>query len=203
MKTYSIGRDPSNNIILSDPQQVTSRRHATLTVADNGKMTIVDQSTNGTYINGIRMSPNAPVPVTRDDKVSFAHVANLDWNMVPKQRNPVMMGIYAAVGVILLGLVVWLIVAMVHREDDDDTVVTPTEQTTETPAPEKTETPKEEEKQEEKKEDGSKSDDQSKKGDNQTKKGNSNRNTADDKQKSENTEKQPQEPNVDDPDLPL
>ena len=83
MNVYSIGRDPACNIVINDNTDVVSRRHAILNVYPSGKMTIVDQSHNGTYVNGIRISQNVPVPVTRKDNVSFAHVARLDWNLVP------------------------------------------------------------------------------------------------------------------------
>ncbi len=49
-------------------------------------MTIVDYSHNGTYVNGIRISPNVPVPVTRKDNISFSHVARLDWSLIPNDR---------------------------------------------------------------------------------------------------------------------
>lgn len=86
MKSYSIGRDLGCDIVMNDHSDVVSRRHAVLTVSSSGKMTITDQSSNGTYVNGIKISPNVPVPVTRKDSVSFAHVATLDWNMIPKSR---------------------------------------------------------------------------------------------------------------------
>lgn len=84
MKSYSIGRDNACDIVLNDHTDVISRRHAVLTVSSSGKMTITDQSTNGTYINGQKISSNVPVPVTRKDSVSFAHISTLDWNMIPK-----------------------------------------------------------------------------------------------------------------------
>lgn len=83
MKAYSIGREAGCNIVINDSTDVVSRRHAILNVYSNGKMTITDQSHNGTYVNGIRISQNVPVPVTRKDNISFAHVARLDWNQVP------------------------------------------------------------------------------------------------------------------------
>lgn len=88
MKTYSIGREVSCNIVINDRTDVISRRHAVLTVSSSGKMTITDLSSNGTYVNGIRISPNTPVPVTRKDNVSFAHTARLDWNQIPKTVSP-------------------------------------------------------------------------------------------------------------------
>ena len=87
MKSYSIGRDAGCDIVLNDNTDVISRRHAVLTVASSGKMTITDLSTNGTYINGQRISSNVAVPVTRKDSVSFAHVSTLDWNIIPKSNQ--------------------------------------------------------------------------------------------------------------------
>lgn len=86
MKTYSIGRDLNCDIVVNDSTDVISRRHALLNVESSGKMTIIDQSSNGTYVNGIRISQNVPVPVTRKDVVSLAHVAKLNWNQVPKSN---------------------------------------------------------------------------------------------------------------------
>lgn len=89
MKAYSIGREVGCDIVINDNTDVISRRHAILNVNSNGKMTIVDQSHNGTYVNGIRISPNVPVPVTRKDTISFAHVARLDWDRVPNPFSPI------------------------------------------------------------------------------------------------------------------
>ena len=106
MKVYSIGRDINCNIVIDDNTDVISRRHAVLTVFPTGKMTIMDQSHNGTYVNGIRIAANVPVPVTRKDNVSFAHIARLDWNRVPRPISP-FVWVGAAVGaLVLVGAVV-------------------------------------------------------------------------------------------------
>ena len=99
MKALSIGRDMSCDIVLHDNTDVISRRHAILNITSSGKMTIVDQSRNGTYVNGIKVSANVPVPVTRKDVVSFAHVAQLDWSLVPRTNS------IATYGAIALGVV--------------------------------------------------------------------------------------------------
>lgn len=103
MKVYSIGREAGCDIVINDSTDVISRRHAILNVQPSGKMTIVDQSHNGTYVNGIRISQNVPVPVTRKDNISFAHVARLDWGLVPK---PVSAMRYVAFGVAALAILV-------------------------------------------------------------------------------------------------
>ena len=82
MKSYTIGREETCSIVIPDSSQMVSRLHATLNV-DGGKMTITDSSSNGTYINGIRISSGMPVPVTRKDVVTFAQVAELDWKLIP------------------------------------------------------------------------------------------------------------------------
>lgn len=107
MKVYSIGREVGCDIVINDNSDVISRRHAILNVLPSGKMTIVDQSHNGTYVNGIKISPNVPVPVTRKDNVSFAHVARLDWNQIPKPTSITQYIIYGVIAVaILIGCVV-------------------------------------------------------------------------------------------------
>lgn len=106
MKTYSVGRDINCDIVIDDSTDVISRRHALLNVTPSGKMTIVDQSNNGTYINGIRISSNAPVPVTRKDTISFAHVAKLDWNLVPRSNQWIKHSIIGASGFVVLIIIV-------------------------------------------------------------------------------------------------
>lgn len=103
MKTYSIGRDLNCDIVINDSTDVISRRHALLNVTPSGKMTIIDQSSNGTYVNGIRISQNVPVPVTRKDIISLAHVAKLDWSQVPKSNQWIkyLIGGVATVAVII------------------------------------------------------------------------------------------------------
>ena len=108
MKVYSIGREAGCDIVINDNTDSTSRRHATLTVLSSGKMTITDQSRNGTYVNGIRISQNVAVPVTRKDNISFAHVYRLDWNMIPK---PVSIVQYVIYGLIALAVIVGAIIA--------------------------------------------------------------------------------------------
>ena len=108
MKAYSIGRESGCDIIINDSTDVISRRHAILNVSPTGKMTIIDQSQNGTYVNGIRISSNVPVPVTRKDNISFAHVSRLDWNMVPKPYNGLFYGAIAVIAVVAIGFGVFV-----------------------------------------------------------------------------------------------
>lgn len=118
MKTYSIGRDLNCDIVINDSTDVISRRHALLNVTPSGKMTIIDQSSNGTYVNGIRISQNVPVPVTRKDIVSLAHVAKLDWNQVPKSNQWIK---YAIAAIAALAIILGIIfgVKSINSKDDD------------------------------------------------------------------------------------
>lgn len=106
MKTYSIGRDVHCDIVINDNTDIISRRHALLNVSSSGKMTIIDQSSNGTYVNGIRITPNVQVPVSRKDTISLAHVAKLDWNRVPRAIPALWYGIAAAGVVVVVAAVV-------------------------------------------------------------------------------------------------
>lgn len=116
MKVYSIGREAGCDIVINDTTDIISRRHATLNVESFGKMTIVDTSRNGTYVNGIRISSNVPFPVTRKDNVSFAHVARLDWNLVPRESSPMR---YAIIGLVAVILVVCGIAGFNYFGGDD------------------------------------------------------------------------------------
>lgn len=86
-KIYTIGRDESCDIVIPDNTDIISRLHATIRVESYNKLFITDQSRNGTYINGMKMSSNVEIPVTRKDVISFAHIYNLDWSLVPKSSN--------------------------------------------------------------------------------------------------------------------
>ncbi len=101
MKAYSIGRDESCNIVISDSTNLVSRHHATLNV-DGSNMNIIDESSNGTFINGIKIASGTPVPVTRKDVISFAQVANLDWKLIPNHGRKIFFGILIAIVVLAI-----------------------------------------------------------------------------------------------------
>lgn len=119
MKSYSIGRDAGCDIVLNDNTDVISRRHAVLTVTSSGKMTITDLSTNGTYINGQRISSNVAVPVTRKDSVSFAHVSTLDWNIIPKSNQWLGYVIGGLAAAAVIAACVIFIPEIINKTNDD------------------------------------------------------------------------------------
>ena len=73
MQNYTIGRNNDCHIRVPEHLDRISRDHATLKVMDNGKMFVVDNSMNGTYVNGIKITPHVDYPVKRNDNSSFAN----------------------------------------------------------------------------------------------------------------------------------
>ena len=114
MKVISIGRGEDCNIVL--PENVISRRHAILKIYATGKMELIDMGQNGTFVNGIKLTPNIPYPVTRKDVVSFAHVRQLDWSLVP---NTMRIYRYIALGAVLAGAIVVAIVFFFKEKEPD------------------------------------------------------------------------------------
>lgn len=66
--TYSIGREAGNTIVIEDPQ--VSRRHAQLTRQGNSYLIEDVGSTNGTYVNGKRVT--APLLLSNGDLIGLA-----------------------------------------------------------------------------------------------------------------------------------
>jgi pSer/pThr/pTyr-binding forkhead associated (FHA) protein len=109
-RIYTIGRDPQCDIIIQDVRGIVSRVHAVLKVEPNGKMYIKDQSMNGTYINGMRVTANVEIPVSRKDVISFANVMDLDWTIIPNPTKKRMAIIgFSLLGITVAGLLTWLI----------------------------------------------------------------------------------------------
>jgi len=63
----TIGRDPGNDIVISEPQ--VSRQHAQITCQGNFMVLEDLGSTNGTFVNGMRL--NAPHTLTNGDVVGM------------------------------------------------------------------------------------------------------------------------------------
>lgn len=100
-KMYTIGREEGCDIVIPDNSDVISRLHATLRIESENKIYITDQSRNGTYVNGMKISSNVEVPVTRKDVISFAHIVDFDWSLIPKQRSK-----YFKYAIIVLPLII-------------------------------------------------------------------------------------------------
>jgi CRP-like cAMP-binding protein len=70
------GVTPDVDLSRLDPERTVSRRHATIHGGD-GALTITETnaSTNGTFVNGIRLEPLKPCPLAHGDSVQLALVA--------------------------------------------------------------------------------------------------------------------------------
>jgi hypothetical protein len=70
--SMDIGRDAGNPIPLPNDTN-TSRRHATVQMT-NGQVVLVDNgSSNGTYVNGVRIASQAPQPLRSGDEVNIGN----------------------------------------------------------------------------------------------------------------------------------
>ena len=80
MKLVVIGRNAqeSDIVLVSD---YVSNYHAEIIQLDNGDMFIVDKSTNGTYVNGNRLTPGKETQIHRGDSIAFADVP-MDWSLI-------------------------------------------------------------------------------------------------------------------------
>ena len=75
MKTIFIGKNAENDYVINAP--TVSRKHAVLTVDDNGIVSIKDlNSTNGTYVNGERVTQKT---LHEGDIVTVAKDQVVDW----------------------------------------------------------------------------------------------------------------------------
>lgn len=114
MKTITIGRGDGANIIIDD--EMISRRHAILKISTFGKMEIVDMGKNGTFVNGIKLRPNVPFPVTRKDVINFADVSQLDWTLIPDKTK-----YYKYVFLVIIALIAVLLLIFLLKGCENDT----------------------------------------------------------------------------------
>ncbi|MDO5497206.1 MAG: FHA domain-containing protein [Alistipes sp.] len=76
MKIVKIGRSSSNDVVIQDNQ--VSRAHCQI-IEDYGQFTIIDtNSTNGVFINGMRMRTNGQQPLQPTDIVRIGNTT-LNW----------------------------------------------------------------------------------------------------------------------------
>jgi pSer/pThr/pTyr-binding forkhead associated (FHA) protein len=72
MTEKTIGRDPSCDVVIFDPQKRVSRKHAVIHVAGS-RVSLKDLgSTNGTFVNGKKIAPSAFVSIKKTDKVTLS-----------------------------------------------------------------------------------------------------------------------------------
>jgi pSer/pThr/pTyr-binding forkhead associated (FHA) protein len=73
-----VGREPSNDCVIFDPKKRVSRLHLEVEI-QGSRILIADQSSNGTYVNGIRIQKNKPTMISSEDKITLGvdYVFNL------------------------------------------------------------------------------------------------------------------------------
>ncbi len=121
-KVYTIGRSEECDIMIDDPSNITSGKHAVIRIDRNGRYSITDCSTNGTYVNGIKIQKNVEVSVSRGDSISFAHMVDFDWTLIPnetKKNLVILLSVIAGVAVVCLAVFAALRISPGHTESDD------------------------------------------------------------------------------------
>jgi len=81
-KLFSIGNGLKNRIHVNDPTGRVSRYHATLKVDPKGKIFLTDHSSNGTFVNDMRITSGQEIRIKRKDRISFANAASLNWSLI-------------------------------------------------------------------------------------------------------------------------
>lgn len=118
MKVLLIGRGDNCHVQIEDSR--VSRQHALLKLYPLGKIEIIDQSTNGTAVNGVRIKANVPKRVTRGDVVTFAEASRLDWSQIPDPSR-----IYKIGGCALLAVIVGIALVLGLRSCRPDPLPEP------------------------------------------------------------------------------
>lgn len=125
-RIYTIGRDESCDICLFGAPNSVSRHHAVLKICKDGKYVLIDQSLNGTFINGVRIQKEREVPVSRKDRVSFANEVFLDWSLIPdgtrRRRRLLFVGISAGVLVVAAVIIGSILVSSPGVNGDNSTL---------------------------------------------------------------------------------
>jgi hypothetical protein len=79
MKLIKIGRSSRNHIVIIDKSEQISRFHAEIYIGPDSTLTIKDISSNGTWLNGARMSKGVIYNLKKGDHVSLAKRLDLHW----------------------------------------------------------------------------------------------------------------------------
>jgi len=77
MKIIKIGRSSSNDIVVNDGL-VTRVAHCQIIVDDYGNCRLIDNSTNGTFVNGTRIGKGAEIRLNKSDIIRIGN-STLPW----------------------------------------------------------------------------------------------------------------------------
>ena len=65
----SIGKTPDNDVVINDT--AVSSHHVKIFIKDNDVYIVDLNSTNGTFVNDMMLSPNKPIKINNNDKICF------------------------------------------------------------------------------------------------------------------------------------
>ena len=86
----TIGRDPRNDVRIDEHWDTVSNRHGEIS-QENGELTFIDHSSNGTVINGQKIQ-NTSVRIYPGDTIRLANAFELEWNVIehffPELKRP-------------------------------------------------------------------------------------------------------------------
>ena len=120
IKQFIIGRSDNCQIRIQDPTQRVSRNHATIKILKSGKIFITDHSTNGTWVNGVKISQNVDYPVKRGDVISFANAAELNWELLPRVTGTIKIYSFITLGIVIVAGLIWFISRIPDKPAEPD-----------------------------------------------------------------------------------
>jgi hypothetical protein len=77
MKIITIGRSLENDVVINDPT-VTRHNHLQIIRDDNGNFTLIDSSTNGTFVNNRKVPEGTNIPLHSTDIIRIGNTT-LPW----------------------------------------------------------------------------------------------------------------------------
>jgi len=80
-KRISIGRGEFNDICIPERYDTVSSNHADIEIQDDGSLTIIDHSRNGTIVNGVRFN-NSRRSIKYGDRIQLSKSYDLPWTLI-------------------------------------------------------------------------------------------------------------------------
>lgn len=78
----TMGRAANNDIVF--PDQQVSKFHASLSKNHQGQWTLTDASSNGTWVDGVKLETRTPCPLRLDSSIDLARAVSLSF-LVPER----------------------------------------------------------------------------------------------------------------------
>lgn len=128
MKRITVGRGNDCDIVIIDETDNVSRHHLVITFNFLGKMKVSDTSSNGTFINGIRMLKGTSIPVTTMDKIRLGINKDLDWSLVKDPYRSIRIALVSMLSVLIvcaIGIWSWNWYKELHAPADNNKIVLP------------------------------------------------------------------------------